>query len=52
MNTLLEDIIETKWQEYVSQPSNFGADDHATRLAEEDAFKAGARAIYSEFVPF
>lgn len=48
----IEDFIEEKWQEYVAQPSNFGVDDYSTRLAEEDAFKAGARAIYSEFVPF
>jgi len=47
-----EEYVERKWQEYVSQPSNFGADDLATRLAEEDAYKAGAKAIYDEFVPF
>jgi len=49
---LIDEIIENMWQEYVSQPSNFGSDDHSTRLAEEDAYKAGAYAIYSEFVPF
>lgn len=36
--------IEALVAEYLGQPANFGSDDHATRMAEADAFRAGFKA--------
>lgn len=38
----LYDKILQGWQEYSSQPSNFGDDSHLTRMAEFDAWMASA----------
>jgi len=50
--TCIECMIELEWEKYISQPSNFGEDNHSTRLIEEDAFKAGARAMIQMKIPF
>ena len=41
----LDALLEEKLAEYLAQPANFGADDHATRIAEADAFRAGFEAL-------
>lgn len=48
----IEALITERWEAYVSQPVNFGADDSQTRMAEEDAFRAGARAMLETKIPF
>lgn len=41
----LDELLEEKLAAYMAQPSNFGADDHATRVAEMDAFRAGFESL-------
>ena len=41
----LDTLLEEKLADYLAQPVNFGADDHATRIAEADAFRAGFEAL-------
>lgn len=50
--TCIECMIHLEWEKYISQPANFGEDSHSIRLAEEDAFKAGARAMLKMKIPF
>lgn len=46
------DLIQQKWEEYIAQPVNFGEDTPAQRIAEYDAFVAGALAILKTKIPF
>jgi hypothetical protein len=46
------DRVQVAWEKYVAQPSNFGGESHVIRMAEHDAFFAGAFAILKETVPF
>lgn len=46
------DKIQEAWEEYVSQPSNFGEDNALVQFAERDAFFAGAYFALKQAVPF
>lgn len=44
--------VQEAWEEYVSQPSNFGDASPMTVFAEHDAFFAGAFAMLKQTIPF
>jgi len=45
----VDEFIEKLWQEYASQPVNWGPDSGAYLAAEHDAFVAGAQAMFENF---